>query len=143
MKLSINGAFGPSKRSRALDTPSPKDSMTRRSPRLLWTASAIIHNETSRHVGLVRDLSSQGIGLYSDFTPKTGTSIEVAIRIPHSEDTLLCKGKVVRVDARNEGAATRIGVSLENCVVRPAFGKEQQALSITKALALLSATFRP
>ena len=143
MKSPINGAFGSSKRSHTLDISSPKNSMTRRSPRILWTASAVIQNETSRHVGLVRDLSSQGMGLYTDFAPGTGTSIEVAIRIPHSEDTLLFRGKVVRVDAGNKGSATRVGLSLENCVVQHAFPKEQQALSIIEALALLSATFRP
>ena len=135
MSSPIKGTFG--RANRQPDSSSHTFSHPRRSPRLLWTAPATIHAEGRRHVGLVRDFSSDGIGVFSDFCPKPGTSIELSIRVPNSNGTILCSGKVVRVDAGASGGATRIGVSLDSCAIETADFKERQAVSIPDALQVL------
>src|SRR3954454_6009474 len=53
----------------------------RRALRLLTTAPAVIFLGDERHIGLVRDLSSTGLFVYSDFTPEPGTDLKITIRL--------------------------------------------------------------
>jgi len=88
----------------------------RRALRLLTTAPAIIFLEDERHIGLVRDLSSTGLFVYSDFAPTPGTELKLTIRITREKNKttlFLCTGKVVRIEDSNNGAAVGIGLKFE------------------------------
>jgi hypothetical protein len=89
----------------------------RRGIRLLTTAPAVMHFDDERHVGLVRDLSSTGLFVYSDFNPTLGAELKITIRLSTDKNksaVFLCSGKVVRVEDSNNGSAVGIGVSFEN-----------------------------
>jgi hypothetical protein len=88
----------------------------RRALRLLTTAPAIILLDGERHIGLVRDLSSTGLFVYSDFSPGVGTELKFSIRLSRDQKKgamFLCTGKVVRVEDSNNGAAVGIAVKFE------------------------------
>ena len=88
----------------------------RRALRLLTTAPAIIFLEDERHIGLVRDLSSTGLFVYSDFSPTPGTELKMTIRISREKNKstlFLCTGKVVRIENSHNGAAVGIGLKFE------------------------------
>ena len=89
----------------------------RRAVRFFNTAPAIIDVDGVRHVGLVRDLSGKGIFVYSDFEPEPGVTLDLTLWLSKdvaSNETLVCRGKVVRVVASACGAAVGIGVALED-----------------------------
>ena len=78
--------------------------------------------EAPEKVGLIRDVSRSGIFFYSNFAPEIGSRLTVSFTVPPSDaksDTTLppgeitCRGKVVRVVKGNAGAATGIGLRLE------------------------------
>ncbi len=84
--------------------------------RLLTTAQAVVYHEDERHIGLVRDLSSNGLFIYSDFTPELGTELKITVRLAREKEqsqVLPCAGKVVRVESPDEGAAVGLAVRLE------------------------------
>jgi hypothetical protein len=79
--------------------------------------------DAKEKVGLVRDVSRSGIFFYSNFAPEIGSRLTVSFTVPPSDassDTVLspgeitCSGKVVRVVKGNAGAATGIGLRLED-----------------------------
>lgn len=86
----------------------------RSSLRLLTTAPAVIHVNGERHVGLVRDLSSTGLFVYSDFTPELGAEMKITIRLAREKNknmVFLCSGEAVRVEDARNGSAVGIGVN--------------------------------
>ena len=88
----------------------------RRSLRLLTTAPAIVFAGGERHIGLVRDLSSTGLFVYSDFAPAAGTELKLTIRLARDNKKsalFLCTGKVVRIEDSVNGAAVGIAVKFE------------------------------
>jgi hypothetical protein len=88
----------------------------RRALRLLTTAPAIIFVEDERHIGLVRDLSSTGLFVYSDFAPAPGTELKMTIRLARDKNKsalFLCTGIVVRIEDSHNGAAVGIAVKFE------------------------------
>jgi PilZ domain-containing protein len=89
----------------------------RRALRLLTTAQAVVLMDGERHIGLVRDLSSTGLFVYSDFTPELGTELKLTIRLSRDKNktaVFLCSGNVVRVEASNKGVAVGIAVRLDD-----------------------------
>ena len=64
----------------------------------------------------------------------------VSIRVPNSNGTILCTGKVARVTSAAWGDANRIGVLLDSCAIKTADSKEREAVSIPDALPLLCTT---
>jgi len=85
--------------------------------RLLTTAPAVIQSDGERHIGLVRDLSSTGLFIYSDFTPELGTKLEITIRMAQEKNKsliFLCTGTVVRKEDARNGSAVGIGVQFEH-----------------------------
>jgi hypothetical protein len=86
-------------------------------PRLLTTAPAVMHLNEERHIGLVRDLSSTGLFVYSDFNPSVGDELKITVRLSKDKNksaVFLCTGKVVRVEDSCNGSAVGIGVSFES-----------------------------
>ena len=87
----------------------------RTSLRLLTTAPAVIHVSGERHIGLVRDLSSTGLFVYSDFAPDPGAELRLTIRIASEKQKsliFLCTGKAVRIEDAHNGSAVGIGIRL-------------------------------
>jgi hypothetical protein len=88
----------------------------RRALRTLTTSPAVVLMDGKRHIGLVRDLSSTGLFVYSDFTPARGTDLKFTIRISREKNKcseFLCSGRVVRVEDSRKGAAVGIAVKFE------------------------------
>jgi hypothetical protein len=89
----------------------------RSSTRFFNTAAAMIDADGVRHVGLVRDLSGNGLFVYSDFEPSPGSTVNLTLWLSKDNarnETLACRGKVVRVVSTQSGAAIGIGVALED-----------------------------
>ena len=66
-------------------------------------------------VGLLRDISQTGMFFYCSLSPAVGSDIEVVIR-PSVADTSVavrCRCRVVRIEATLPGAATGVGVAIE------------------------------
>jgi hypothetical protein len=66
-------------------------------------------------VGLIRDLSGNGLFLYSDFKPACGSTLQLTLNLREeaANESYACRGKVVRVVAATSGAAIGIAVELE------------------------------
>lgn len=80
-------------------------------------APAAIDIGGESHVGLVRDVSSNGMFVYSDFIPDCGSTIELKMQLRGESPTaesFACKGTVVRVQGDDSGAAVGIAVRLHN-----------------------------
>lgn len=79
----------------------------------------------AEHVGLVRDLSGNGIFVYSDFAPECGSRLEVILRTSKMRPrhvSIACRGKVVRVEPSATGAAIGIALAVDEyefCIQNP------------------------
>jgi len=74
-----------------------------------------ISAEGQETVGLLRDISQTGMFFYCSSAPNMGTLVEVVIR-PSAADpgvVVRCRCKVVRLESPIPGAATGVGVSIE------------------------------
>ena len=90
----------------------------RNASRYFVTAATKIRTQASceEHVGLVRDLSGNGIFVYSDFTPECGSRLEVILRTSKMRPrhvSIACRGKVVRVEPSTSGAAVGIALAVD------------------------------
>jgi hypothetical protein len=70
--------------------------------------------------GQTRDVSTAGLFFYAEFAPDNGSQIEVMVTLPakvtgSEARTVLCRGRVVRVEAVDEEAAAKAkyGVAVE------------------------------
>jgi hypothetical protein len=70
--------------------------------------------------GQTRDVSAAGLFFYAEFAPDNGSRIEVMVTLPaevtgSEAKTVLCRGRVVRVEAaEQEGASEpKYGVAVE------------------------------
>lgn len=80
-------------------------------------APAAIDVGGESHVGLVRDVSSTGMFLYSDFMPDCGSTIQLTMQLKDESlkvESFDCKGTVVRVQGADSGAAVGIAVKIHN-----------------------------
>jgi PilZ domain-containing protein len=93
--------------------------------RPLCVAAKVVQPQpnTPEKVGLIRDVSRSGIFFYSNFAPEVGSRLTVSFTVPPSDANsdsslspgeITCTGKVVRVVKGNAGAATGIGLRLED-----------------------------
>ena len=90
----------------------------RREIRFFSTTSVQINARGKRKVGLLRDISSTGVFLYSDFTPQVDDILEFSFRLPNESQPrigITCMGCVVRVEDKGTGAAIGIGIRLLEC----------------------------
>jgi hypothetical protein len=71
--------------------------------------------DASWHVGLVRDLTRDGIFFYSDFRPSLGDSIKVMLKFTGMKNSIpnWYRGNVMRVEEGKAGASFGIALSLE------------------------------
>jgi hypothetical protein len=67
-----------------------------------------------KHVTMVRDLNRSGIYFYSKLAPLAGTDIEFVMKFPEWTNLgpVACKGKVLRVEQPECGAAIGVAVRL-------------------------------
>ena len=85
----------------------------RAASRTLVVLSATVHFQGKGHVGLIRDISRDGLFVYSDFMPKLGDSIRVEIKDRgNGTSRVLCCGAVVRVESKAAGSAIGIAVQI-------------------------------
>ncbi len=73
-------------------------------------------------VGKTRDVSTAGLFFYTESAPDNGSEIEVMVTLPpevtgSEAKAVICRGRVVRVEAVDEGEATaptaKYGVAVE------------------------------
>jgi c-di-GMP-binding flagellar brake protein YcgR len=70
--------------------------------------------------GRTRDISTGGLFFYAEFAPDNGSQIEVVLKLPaevtgSDAKTVLCRGRVVRVEIAEQEAASapKYGVAVE------------------------------
>ncbi len=69
-----------------------------------------------QHVGLIRDVSEQGMFFYSDLNPACGSELDFEFTLPRPETQpvwVACKGRVVRVEHPAPGAAIGVALSIQ------------------------------
>jgi len=99
----------------------------RNASRFFVTAATKVRTQSGceEHVGLVRDLSGNGIFVYSDFIPECGSRLEVILRTSKMNPrhvSIACRGKVVRVEPSASGAAVGIALAVDEyefCIQNP------------------------
>ncbi len=76
------------------------------------------------NVGLLRDISQTGMFFYCSLNPAVGSQIEVTIRPSMADSRIVvrCRCRVVRIEASVPGAATGVGVAIQEYI-----GEEAQA----------------
>lgn len=81
--------------------------------RTLIVASGTVYFRENRHVGLIRDISREGLFVYTDFKPNIGDTLRVVVngRNEASDQPVTCTGTVVRVESKATGAA--VGIALK------------------------------
>ena len=92
-------------------------SQRRSSPRMPIHAGGSVRcsclGETE-HVALVRDVSSGGVFLYSDFNPPIGADLSLVFNVRDASDQrVFCQGRVVRVERASKLAAPGIAVKID------------------------------
>ncbi|HLH08998.1 MAG TPA: PilZ domain-containing protein [Terriglobales bacterium] len=90
----------------------------RQASRFFLTAATKVRTGTDgeEHVGLVRDLSGNGLFVYSDFIPECGSQLQVVLQtstLRSRHVSVACKGRVVRVEPNATGAAVGIAIAVE------------------------------
>ena len=84
-------------------------------PRGLAVLPVAIKGEEQECVGLLRDISQTGMFFYCSLSPTVGSDIEVTLRpsLADSSVAVRCRCRVVRVEPSLPGAATGVGVAIE------------------------------
>ena len=84
-------------------------------PRGLAVLPVVVRAQAEECVGLLRDISQTGMFFYCSLSPAVGSDIEVVIRPSVADPSVAvrCRCKVVRVEANLRGAATGVGVAIE------------------------------
>jgi hypothetical protein len=74
----------------------------------------VAQQEGSEHVAHVRDVSSQGIFFFSDFTPDCGTRLVLRFNVPLGDRKMRieCQAEVLRVESNAQGAAVGIAARM-------------------------------
>jgi hypothetical protein len=75
----------------------------------------VVRAEGQESVGLLRDISQTGMFFYCSLSPEVGSDIEVVIRpsVADADVAVRCRCRVVRAEASLPGAATGVGVAIE------------------------------
>ena len=76
---------------------------------------AVIRAGGQDNVGLLRDISQTGLFFYSSLSPAVGSQVEVLLRPSAADSTVVvrCRCRVVRTEPSAAGAATGVGVAIE------------------------------
>lgn len=93
-------------------------------PRGICVLSLKVQTAEHESVGLLRDISQTGMFFYCKLSPAVGSEIEVTIRpsVVDSKMVVRCRCRVVRIEASVPGAATGVGVAIQEYL-----GEEAQA----------------
>ena len=93
-------------------------------PRGICVLSLKVQTAEHESVGLLRDISQTGMFFYCRLSPAVGSEIEVTIRpsVADSRIVVRCRCRVVRIEASVPGAATGVGVEIQEYL-----GEEEQA----------------
>lgn len=81
-----------------------RPSERRRAERKLVVIGGTVQRGESKHPCLIRDVSESGLFLYSTFVPTLGEAIQVSLGF------VVFQGCVVRVETKDFGAATGVGI---------------------------------
>lgn len=75
----------------------------------------VVRADTQESIGLLRDISQTGMFFYSNLTPKVGCEIELLLRPSPADPSVVvrCRCRVVRTEPSVPGAATGVGVAIE------------------------------
>jgi hypothetical protein len=75
----------------------------------------VVRAEDQERVGLLRDISQTGMFFYCSLTPEVGSDIEVLLRPSVADPSVVvrCRCRVVRIEASLLGAATGVGVAIQ------------------------------
>jgi hypothetical protein len=84
-------------------------------PRGLAVMPAVVRADGQDNVGLLRDISQTGMFFYSSLRPSVGSEVEVLLRPSAADPTVVvrCRCRVVRTEPSTAGAATGVGVAIE------------------------------
>lgn len=84
-------------------------------PRGLAVMPAVVRAEGQDNVGLLRDISQTGMFFYCGLSPAVGSTVEVLLRPSAGDPTVVvrCRCRVVRTEPSRAGAATGVGVTIE------------------------------
>ena len=84
-------------------------------PRGLAVMPAVIRADGQENVGLLRDISQTGMFFYCSLSPVVGSTVEVLLRPSAADPTVVvrCRCRVVRTEPSRAGAATGVGVAIE------------------------------
>ena len=84
-------------------------------PRGLAVMPAVIRAGGQEYVGLLRDISQTGMFFYCSLSPVVGSTVEVLLRPSAADPTVVvrCRCRVVRTEPSRAGAATGVGVAIE------------------------------
>ena len=76
-------------------------------------------HDPQHHRAVIRDISTSGAFLYSNFTPKIHSQITLDFLFPIVEKRMrvACSGTVVRIEESTNGGATGIAIKFHNCDV--------------------------
>lgn len=75
----------------------------------------VVRAETKEIVGLLRDISQTGMFFYCNLMPQVGSDLEVLLRPSVADPGVVvrCRCRVVRIEPSVPGAATGVGVAIE------------------------------
>ena len=84
-------------------------------PRGIAVLPVVVRAGGQESVGLLRDISQTGMFFYCSLSPAVGSDIKVVIRpsVADSSVAVHCRCRVVRIEATFPGAATGVGVAVE------------------------------
>jgi PilZ domain-containing protein len=93
-------------------------------PRGFCALPLALQTGEQEYIGLLRDISQTGMFFYCRFRPAVGREIEVVIRpsVADARVVVRCRCRVVRIEASVPGAATGVGVAIQEYL-----GEEAQA----------------
>jgi c-di-GMP-binding flagellar brake protein YcgR len=74
-------------------------------------------HDPQHHRALIRDISTSGAFLYSNFTPEMNSDVTLDFLFPIVEKRMriACSGTVVRVEKSMNGGATGIAIKFQHC----------------------------
>jgi PilZ domain len=94
-------------------SPSKSEQERRAAERHILVSSATVYRAGERHLGVVRDLSQDGLFVFSHFLPDIGECVRVEVdRSPH--DRIAFTGSVIRIEVEAACGTTGIAITFDS-----------------------------